>query len=59
MSESVGIDKVVKFLESEKKRFLRAGLSGEFCDSEKCLKTACTIGFAIDETNKIREKLDL
>lgn len=57
MSKSLGVDKVIEHLKYESDRFLKAGQSGMFCDSEKCLKTACTIGFAIAEINKVREKL--
>lgn len=55
MSKSVGLDKIVEHLKCEKERFLKAGNSGLFCDSENCLKTACTILFAIDEINKIKK----
>lgn len=58
MSKSVGIDKVLEHLSSERERFLKAGLSGEFCDSASCLKTACVIGFAIDEINNVRKKIN-
>ena len=30
-----------------------------FCDRVSCLKTACTIGFAIDEINKVRKELNI
>ncbi|WP_191025646.1 hypothetical protein [Clostridium butyricum] len=58
MSKSVGVDKVIEHLKYEKDRFLKAGKSGLFCDCKSCLKTACTISFAIDEINKIRKNLD-
>lgn len=57
MSKSIGLNKVIKHLELERERFLRAGLSGMFCDSTSCLKTACTIGFAMDEIDKVRKTL--
>lgn len=59
MNKSVGLNNVIKHLENERERFLRAGLSGMFCDRVSCLKTACTIGFAIDEINKVRKELNI
>lgn len=59
MSKSVGLNKVFGHLKSERERFLKAGQSGMFCDSESCLKTACVIGFAMDEINKIRKELEI
>lgn len=59
MNKSVGLNNVIKHLENERERFLRAGLSGMFCDSVSCLKTACTIEYAIDEINEVRKQLNI
>jgi hypothetical protein len=58
MSKSVGINKVLEHLKYEKERFLKAGQSGWFCDSESCLKTSHIIGLAIEEIDKARKDLD-
>lgn len=58
MSKSVGLDEIIHNLKNERERFLKAGKSGHFCDTEHCLKVAYTIELAIDKINKIREKLN-
>ncbi len=58
MSKNPGLNKVLEYLNSERDRFEKAGQSGMFCDSENCLKTACTIGLAINEINKGIKKLE-
>ena len=42
-----GIMNILKYLKSEEERFLKAGNSGMFCDSENCLNTAQAIRWGI------------
>ena len=55
MSRSAGLDKVIGYLEDEQRRFLNAGTSNMFCDSENCLKTALAIRLAITELKEYRD----
>ena len=55
MSNSVGIDNIIKFLKNEKERFLNASKCGAFCDGEKCLKVSYVINDAIKEIDRSRE----
>lgn len=57
MASSIGLDLVVKKLEEEKSRYLRAGHSGMFCDSATCLKTACAIQFGIGAIQELRKQI--
>lgn len=54
---SVGLNKIISFLESERDRFYNAGISGDFCDSEKCLFTAKIINKAITDIMRILQPL--
>ncbi|MGL5328872.1 MAG: hypothetical protein ACRDD7_06360 [Peptostreptococcaceae bacterium] len=57
MSKSVGLDNIVKYLESERDRFYNAYDSDSFCDGEHCRKVASVIASAIEEIERVREGL--
>ena len=45
--ESVGLNKILDYLQSEHDRYYKAGISNDFCDSEKCLLISKIINEAI------------
>ena len=55
--ESVGLNKILNYLQSEHDRFYKAGISNNFCDSEKCLFTAKIINKAITHITCILQPL--
>lgn len=58
MSKTVGLDKIIEYLEKEQERFLKAGISNMFCDSVNCLKTALVIGLTITEIKERKKIFD-
>lgn len=53
-----GLNSVLKYLESEKDRYLRAGERGMFCDSKTCHDTAQCIKCAIWDLEESMRKLN-
>lgn len=47
-TNTVGISNILKYLEHERDRYYRAGISGLFCDSEKCLEISKIIDATIE-----------
>lgn len=54
---SVGLNKIISYLESERDRYYKAGISGDFCDSEKCIVISSIINREINNLKMITQPL--
>lgn len=52
---SVGLNKIISYLESERDRYYKAGISGDFCDSEKCIFISVILDEEIERLKRINE----
>ena len=54
---SVGLNKIISYLESERDRYYKAGISGDFCDSEKCIVISSILNREINNLKMITQPL--
>lgn len=52
-----GLNNILKYLRSERQRFLKASESGMFCDSDNCENTALAIKWTICDLESSMEQL--
>ena len=52
-----GLNNILKYLKSERQRFLKASESGMFCDGDSCENTALVIKWAIFDLESSMEEL--
>lgn len=52
-----GLNTILKYLKSERQRFLKASESGMFCDIDNCENTALAIKWAIWDLESHMEQL--
>lgn len=56
---SVGLNKIISYLESERDRYYKAGISGDFCDSEKCILISNILDTEISNLKRINNENQL